>query len=94
VYWSPDQAYSQSDDWLFNYPALHGQATRRLVNVDEWLPMAQDGESQRGFVKWMFQHYPRLPGRYQEPANPANHDRLNNWWEYVVNFNNHPETRN
>ncbi|MDB5050640.1 MAG: hypothetical protein JWO30_3711 [Fibrobacteres bacterium] len=92
VYWSFDNYYSQADDWLYNYPLLQGASTRRLMNQNEWLPMAQDGEIQRGFVKWYFQHYPRVTGRYSD-GTAANSNRLNNWWEYAVNFNLYPETQ-
>ncbi|MDB5106797.1 MAG: hypothetical protein JWP91_4486 [Fibrobacteres bacterium] len=93
VYWSADNYYSQADDWLYNYPVLQGASTRRLLNVNEWTPMAQDGESQRGFVKWYYQHYPRFAGKYVDASNASNNNRLNNWWEYVVNYNNYAETR-
>jgi hypothetical protein len=86
-------ANSMADDWMFNYPKLVGTSTRRLVNADEWRPMAQNLEVRRGFKKWYFHHMPRLPGHYQDPNNAANRGKLNNWWEYVVNFDRHPESR-
>jgi hypothetical protein len=92
VYWGDNQAYSMADDWLYNYPNLAGASTKRLVNQGEWLPMAQDGEVQRGFVKWYFQHYPRFAGKYTDASNASNNNRQNNWWDYVVNFNLYPET--
>jgi hypothetical protein len=93
VYWSFDNYYSQADDWLYNYPKLLGASTKRLLNQNEWLPMAQDGEIQRGFVKWYFQHYPRFKGTYVDAGNANNNGRQNNWWEYAVNFNLYPETQ-
>ncbi len=89
-----NQAYSQADDWQFNYPLLIGAATKRLVNASEWTGYAQDGNPGRGFKKWLYLHYPRLPGIYKDAANAVNNNKLNNWWEYVVNFNQHPETQN
>ncbi|MDB5106798.1 MAG: C-terminal target protein [Fibrobacteres bacterium] len=89
-----NQAYSQADDWQFNYPLLIGAATKRLVSAGEWTGYAQDGNSGRGFKKWMQLHYPRLPGLYKDAANATNNNKLNNWWEYVVDFNKHPETQN
>ena len=78
---------------MYNYPKLQGASTKRLMNQNEWLPMAQDGEIQRGFVKWYFQHYPRFKGTYVDAVNAGNNGRQNNWWEYAVNFNLYPETQ-
>ena len=86
-------AYSMGDDWYFNYPNLVGTSTRRLVNVEEWRPMAQDGEAGRAFKKWWYHHMPRVPGHYVDASNAGNHGKLNNWWEYIVNPNRHPETQ-
>lgn len=86
-------AYSMCDDWQDNYPNLIGLGSKRLVNVEEWRPMAQDGDPGRGFKKWWFQHMPRIPGHYKDAAILANDGKLNNWWEYVFNFNKHPETQ-
>ncbi len=87
-------ANSMGDDWYFNYPNLVGTSTRRLVNVEEWRPMAQDGEPGRAFKKWWYHHMPRVPGHYVDANNAGNNGKLNNWWEYIVNFNRHPETQN
>jgi hypothetical protein len=86
-------AYSMGDDWYYNYPNLVGSASRRLVNVEEWRPMAQDGEPGRAFKKWWYHHMPRVPGSYVD-TNAANNGKLNNWWEYIVDFNRQPETQN
>jgi hypothetical protein len=82
---------SMADDWQFNYPKLVGASTKRQVNVEEWRPMASDGDPGRGFKKWWFHHFPRVPGHYADAANPGNDHRLNNWWEYTVDFRRHPE---
>ena len=82
---------SMADDWQFNYPKLVGASTKRLVNVDEWTPMASDGDAGRGFKKWWYHHMPRVPGHYADSANVGNDGKLNNWWEYIVNFRRHPE---
>jgi hypothetical protein len=84
---------TQADDWEYNYPKLVGAATKRMVNVDEWLPMAQDGDAGRGFKKWYYHHMPRVPGHYADASNASNDGKLNNWWEYIVNFNRHVETQ-
>jgi hypothetical protein len=87
-------ANSMGDDWYFNYPKLVGSSTARLVNVEEWRPMAQDGEPGRAFKKWWYHHMPRVPGHYVDAGNAGNDGKLNNWWEYIVNPNRHPETQN
>jgi hypothetical protein len=86
-------AFTMADDWQFNYPKLVGASTKRQVNVDEWRPLAQDFDAGRGFKKWWYHHMPRVPGHYADAANPGNHLKLNNWWEYLTNFNRHPETQ-
>jgi hypothetical protein len=86
-------AYSQADDWETNYPNLTGLASKRLVNVNEWLPMAQNGDAGRGFKKWWMQHMPRVSGHYKDATIPVNNGKLNNWWEYIFNFDKHPETQ-
>jgi hypothetical protein len=94
--WNKDNfVYSMADDWAFNYPNLIGAATKRLVNVDEWTPMDPSMEYDRGraFKKWMYHHMPRLPGHYVDAGNAMNNHKLNNWWEYIVNFDRHPESR-
>jgi hypothetical protein len=85
---------TMADDWEFNYPNLVGASTKRMVNLNEWVPMAQDGDAGRGYKKWFYHHLPRVPGHYVDAGNAGNNGRLNNWWEYVVNFNRHVETQN
>lgn len=87
-------ANSMADDWQYNYPTLAGAATKRMLGQSEWLPYAQNGEAGRGFLKWWMLHMPRLPGVYPNDGNVRNKFRLNNWWEYQVDFNKHPETQN
>jgi hypothetical protein len=86
---------SLSDDWLFNYPAFQGPSTKRPVNVYDWRPMAQNDDPGRGFKKWWLFHMPRVPGVQPASATfPMDSHKLNNWWEYTVNFNRHPESAN
>jgi hypothetical protein len=87
-------ANTMADDWQFNYPLLIGGATKRSVNLNEWTPMAQDGDAGRGYKKWWYHHMPRVPGHYVDAGNGGNNGKLNNWWEYLVNFNRHIETQN
>jgi hypothetical protein len=87
----PNTVWSHAPDWAYNYPALTG--LKEVVGRDTWRPMAQDGEYGRGWKKFWFQHMPHVPGLYRDANNATNNGKLNNWWEYTVNFNRHPETQ-
>ncbi len=92
--WSlANTAYTMADDWQYNYPTLTGAATKRLVNLNEWTPYAQDADAGRGFKKWWFMHFPRVAGLYPNDGNVRNRFRLNNWWEYIMDYNKHSETQ-
>ena len=69
---------SAADDWL-NYPHLKG-ATKQ-VNCETW----GGPDYHRNYMKWWFARLPRAPGIN------AQNGRLNNWWEYVFNFNRYDE---
>ncbi|MCC6442658.1 MAG: hypothetical protein IT210_04260 [Armatimonadetes bacterium] len=68
---------SACDDWL-DYPRLTGY--RRTVTCDDW----GNGDI-RSHHKWWFHRLPRAPGRTE--------GKLNNWWNYVVDFNRYQESR-
>ena len=74
---------STADDWL-HFPNLTGRS--RTFNCEEWRgPYEEPGgrgnpDYHRNYQCWWFTHLPKAPG--------VNADgRLNNWWEYVYNFN-------
>ncbi|RNC66171.1 hypothetical protein D7D25_04385 [Proteiniphilum sp. X52] len=69
---------SYVDDWL-NYPYLRGNEARS-VNRTEW--GNPQGSWQLGWMKYYLSHMPRYKG-----INP-NDGKLNNWWHYVVDYNN------
>jgi len=72
-YGNPRVVQSSADDWL-NYPHLSG--TTKPVSCATW----GGPDYQRNYMKWWFFHLPHAAG--------VNADgRLNNWWEYVFNFN-------
>ena len=80
-YANPRTVESTADDWL-HYPKLTG--LKRAFNCEEWRGPYhnRDGnpDYHRNFQRWWFAHLPKAPG--------VNADgRLNNWWEYVFNFN-------
>ncbi|MGC8667493.1 MAG: hypothetical protein ACP5VE_05200 [Chthonomonadales bacterium] len=76
-YANPRIVQSSADDWL-NYPHLSGST--KPVSCATW----GGPDYQRNYMKWWFFHLPHTAG--------VNSDgRLNNWWEYVFNFNKYDE---
>ena len=63
---------SDADDWLL-YPALTG--ARRPVSRDTW----GGPDYHRGYMRWWLTHLPKAPGTNDD-------GRLNDWWRYVVDF--------
>ncbi|HEY3414250.1 MAG TPA: hypothetical protein VGM51_14515 [Armatimonadota bacterium] len=77
-YGNPRTVQSDADDWL-NYPNLTG--AKKPVNRDTW----GGPDWQRNYLNWWFTRVPHVAG--------VNADgRLNNWWEYIFNFNKYDET--
>lgn len=62
-----------ADTWA-NYPNIENER-RRKVNCSEW------DCSHLGYMCWWFRHIPHYKG-----INP-NDGKLNNWWHYVVDYN-------
>jgi hypothetical protein len=76
-YSNPREVESDADDWL-NYPNLTGK--KKKVSREDW----GGPEYHRNYMKWFYTRLPHAPG--------VNEDgRLNNWWEYIFNFNNYDE---
>jgi hypothetical protein len=76
---------STADDWL-TYPKLTG--AKQPVNCETWAEPHKGAKGEpdyhRNYIRWWFAHVPKAPG--------VNEDgRLNNWWEYLVNFNSYDE---
>ena len=69
---NPRPVLSECDDWLYNFPDLHG--TARTVTAAEW----GSGDI-RKHHKWWLRHLPKVGGR--------KHGILNNWWRYIMNPN-------
>lgn len=84
-YQNPRMVESTADDWL-HYPGLTGR--KRTFNCEEWRGPYTNARGQpdyhRNYLKWWFTHLPKAPG-----VNPD--ERLNNWWEYIYNFNAYDE---
>lgn len=78
---NPSFVWSTCDDWLYNWPNLLGESTKRLVNCSEW----GDGDMRLHHVWWL-DHFPQAAG-----VNPDG--RQNNWWKYTCDFNGYPESR-
>lgn len=68
---------SDADDWL-NYPNLAGK--KKTVDCETW----GGPDYHRNYMKWWFTRLPHAPG-----VNPDG--RLNDWWEYVFNFDKYDE---
>lgn len=84
-YANPRSVASTADDWL-HYPDLTGRT--RTFNCDEWSGPHKNRRGQpdyhRNYLRWWFTHLPKAPG-----VGPDG--RLNNWWEYLYNFNAYDE---
>jgi len=78
---NPRYVWSTCDDWLYNWPNLAGEITRRWVNCEEW----GNGDMRLHHIWWL-EHLPKAQG-----INPDS--RQNNWWKYTCDFNNYPESR-
>jgi hypothetical protein len=65
---------STADDWL-GFPLLKGSTKK--INCEAW----GGPDYHRNYMKWWFARLPRAAG-----AN-AGTGHVNNWWEYVFNFN-------
>lgn len=64
---------SDADDWL-RYPNLTG--ARKPVSAATW----GGPDHHREYMRWWLRHLPRAPGTNTD-------GRLNDWWRYVVQFN-------
>jgi hypothetical protein len=78
---------STADDWL-DYPNLTG-AKKRTFNREEWAgphkKKSGEADYHRNYLRWWFTHLPKAPEVNKEDG------RLNNWWQYVYNFNAYDE---
>jgi hypothetical protein len=77
---------SEADAWL-TFPDLSGPTHN--IGRTAW----GGPDYQRNYLNWWMARFPRAPGRYDDPGNPANHQKLNNWWAYLVDMNEYPESR-
>ncbi len=74
-YKNPRKVKSSADDW-YNYPYLTGE--EKIVSCETW-----GGPNYHlNYMKWWFSHLPKAPGINED-------GRLNNWWEYIYNFNSY-----
>jgi Tol biopolymer transport system component len=78
---NPRYVWSTCDDWLNNFPNLTGE--KIWVNTDEW-----GGGDMRAHHVWWFERMPHVAGSLTQ----FSATRLNNWWEYIQDFNTHPES--
>lgn len=68
-----DKIDTYADNWAF-YPNITDE-NPRTVDCSEW------GCSHIGYMEWWFSHIPHFAG-----INPKD-GKLNNWWHYLVNYN-------
>ena len=69
--------YTYADEW-YNYPNMKfNPKNARPVTNAEW---KHEGGDQWGFMMWYFGHIPHFKG-------VDKHGKLNNWWHYIVNWN-------
>jgi len=80
-YGNMNSVWSTHRDWLDNYPNLTG--LKEMVNATEW-----GGGVERLYHNWWFTHIPHVDGSTTEYGMT----RSNNWWHYIVAFNNYPES--
>jgi len=78
---NPTFVWSTCQDWLDNFPNLTG--AKVWVNCQEW-----GNGDMRAHHNWWFAHMPHVAGSLTE----YNLTRLNNWWEYMQDFNSHTES--
>ncbi len=74
--------WSTAPDWLNNFPNMKGDTA--YLNYTAW----GGPDYQQNFMLWWFKHMPHVAGT-------NSHDgitRLNNWWEYLNNFNSYRES--
>ncbi len=84
-YANPQTVLSYAPDWRNNFPNFQGDS--EWVDRNTWgTGIYNNWELE--FFKWWYQHMPHFAGR----NNLDGYDRLNNWWEYIYNFNAHPES--
>ncbi|MDP2363352.1 MAG: hypothetical protein Q8M94_06235 [Ignavibacteria bacterium] len=70
--WSNQRIVSSSCEDWLNYPNLTGAFQQ--FNCTRW------NCNGREFLKWWLKHLPKAPG--------FSDNKLNNWWRYIVDFNN------
>ena len=70
-----------ADEWM-NYPNMKFKPENaRPVTNAEW---KHEGGDQWGYMMWYFSHLPHFKGLNTIDPNDLH---LNNWWHYVVNYN-------
>lgn len=77
---------SEAAQWL-RFPDLSGRA--EPVSAEEW----NGPDYHLNYMCWWLNHLPKAPGRYEDPVNPLNHGKLNNWWAYLTDMNAQAESR-
>jgi hypothetical protein len=79
-YSNPTPVLSEADDWL-NFPQFQG--TTDQVDCESW----GGPDYQRNYLLWWYERLPHITGgRYSD-------GKLLNWWGYLLDMNEYPESR-
>lgn len=81
-----EEVLSEANSWL-RFPDLGGAPEK--VNAATW----GGPDHHRNFLRWWLTRFPKAPGLYKDANNPSNDGKLNNWWCYLVDMNEYPESR-
>jgi len=77
---------SEADLWL-RYPDLDGKVKK--VSARSW----GGPDFQLNYLIWWLERLPNAPGKFVDDENPINDGKLNNWWKYIADMNEYPESR-
>ncbi len=83
-YANPQWVSSYAPAWMNDFPAFNGKnGATSLVSRSTWGFTPNSYEM--AYFIWWYQHMPHVAGTNSHDG----YTRLNNWWEYLYNFNEH-----
>ncbi|MBN1513643.1 MAG: hypothetical protein JXB13_16630, partial [Phycisphaerae bacterium] len=83
-YANPQWVSSYAPAWMNDFPTFNGKnGATTLVNRNTWGSTPTSYEM--AYFIWWYQHMPHVAGTNSHDG----YTRLNNWWEYLYNFNEH-----
>ncbi|MFH1745915.1 MAG: Ig-like domain-containing protein [Planctomycetota bacterium] len=87
-YANPQYVESYAPAWMDDFPAFNGKNGQTAMVSRETWGAGPTNNYELEYFKWWYRHMPHVAGRNQHDG----YDRLNNWWEYIFNFNAHAES--